>query len=42
VPEFPTTIIGRIEKIKSYRTYRKKMLLTEAKIVDSSGTADLV
>ncbi len=42
VPEFPTTIIGRIEKIKSYRTYRKKMLLTEAKIVDSSGSADLV
>ena len=36
------TVIGRIEKLRSYRTYRKHMLLTEAKIIDDSGSSDLV
>ncbi len=40
--DVPATIIGRIEKLRSYRTYRKHMLLTEAKIIDESGFADLV
>lgn len=40
--DIPATIIGKIEKIKSYRTYRRRMLLTEAKIIDESGSADLI
>jgi len=38
----PATIIGKVEKLKSYRTYRRKMLLTEGKIIDNTGSADLV
>ena len=38
----PATIIGKVEKLKSYRTYRRKILLTEGKIIDDTGSADLV
>ncbi len=40
--DVPSTIIGHVEKIRSYRTYRRRMLLTEAKIVDETASADLV
>jgi len=38
----PFTVVGKISNIKSYRTYHKRMLLTNAKIEDDSGSAELV
>jgi ATP-dependent DNA helicase RecG len=37
-----TTIIGKVSNLKSYRTYHRHMLLTEGKIIDESGKADIV
>lgn len=34
-----TTLKVKIEKINSYRSWRKKILITEAKISDETGTA---
>lgn len=38
----PTTIQVRVEKLNSYRSWRKKILITEIKVSDSSGTAQAV
>ncbi len=37
-----STIIGKVSNLKSYRTYHRHMLLTEGKIIDESGKADIV
>jgi len=42
VSDINATVIGKVDKMRSYRTYRKRMLLTEAKIIDDTGSADLV
>ncbi len=37
-----STVVGKITNIKSYKTYRRRMLLTNAKLHDDSGTVEIV
>lgn len=36
------TVVGKISNVKSYKTYRRRMLLTNAKLHDENGSVDLV
>lgn len=37
-----STVVGTIKNIKSYKTYRRRMLLTNAKLYDDSGSVEVV